>query len=170
MTRLVRLFSITLLTLTSACIANAQAGAVQSSGTKPGTGKDASAINNKAAREAEAERILKERRALAEGLLIALAADADKFSDQILRARTQARIAETLWAVDAERARTLFRKAWDAAEEADKEGQRKLLEEVAQQKAKSGGSFAVASPPNLRGEVLRLAARCDRALGEEFLA
>ena len=169
MTRLACLFAITLLTLTLACIANAQAGAVQSNTTKPGAGKDTSGPNNKTARDAEAERILKERRAQAQGLLIALAADADKFSDQILRARTQARIADALWASDAERARTLFRKAWDAAEAADKEGQQKLQEEVAQQKAKSGGSFAVTSPPNLRSEVLRLAARRDRALGEEFL-
>ena len=37
-----------------------------------------------------------------------------------------------------------------------------------QQQAK-GGSIAVSGPPNLRGEVLRLAARRDRALGEELL-
>src|SRR6266478_9080476 len=70
----------------------------------------------KTAKDAEAERVMKERRENAQSLLISLAADAVKFNDQILRARTQARIADTLWDADAERARTLFRNAWEAAE------------------------------------------------------
>jgi hypothetical protein len=77
--------------------------------------------DNKAARELEAERILKERRTNAQSLLINLAADSRNFSDQALRARTQARIADALWEVDRERGRTMFRAAWDAAEVADKE-------------------------------------------------
>src|SRR5262249_34128852 len=44
----------------------------------------------------------------------------------------------------------------------------KLQEDIKQQQAK-GGSVAVTGPPNIRGEVLRLAARRDRALGEELL-
>src|SRR6266571_1512059 len=127
------------------------------------------ANNSKPAKDPEAERILKERRANAQSILINLAADAVRFNDQTLRARTQARIADVLWDADPEQARTLFRKAWDAAEVVDQEGQRKLQEEIAQQKAKNGGSFAVTGPPNIRAEVLRLAARRDRALGEEFL-
>src|SRR5262249_50131610 len=67
------------------------------------------------------------------------------------------------------RARALFRKAWESAEIVDQEGQRKLQEDIKQQQAR-GGSVAVTGPPNIRGEVLRLAARRDRALGEEFLA
>src|SRR5207253_10753903 len=86
-----------------------------------------------------------------------------------LRARTLARIADALWDIDAERGRTLFRRAWDAAEIADRESQQKLQEEIQQQKAKNGGNVAVGGQPNLRGEVLRLAARRDRALGEELL-
>ena len=128
------------------------------------------ADKSKAARDAEAARILRERRANAQSLLISLAADAGRFSDQKLRARTQARIADVLWEADPERARTMFRKAWEAAEIVDQEGQRKLQEEIEQQRAKNGGSVAVTGPPNVRGEVLRLAARRDRALGEEFLA
>ena len=124
----------------------------------------------KTEKELEAERILRERRANAESILINLAADATRFNDQTLRARTQARIADVLWDADPEKARTLFRKAWDAAEAIDQENQRKLQEEIAQQKAKNGGSAAVSGSPNIRGEVLRLAARRDRALGEEFLA
>ena len=43
-----------------------------------------------------------------------------------------------------------------------------VLEDIKQQKAKNGNS-AVLGPPNVRAEVLRLAARRDRELGEEFL-
>src|SRR5215468_10673747 len=128
------------------------------------------AANSKAAKDPEAERIMKERRENAQSLLINLAADAGRFNDQTLRARTQARIADVLWSADPEAARTLFRKAWDSAEVVDQESQRKLQEEIAQQKAKNGGNVAVTGPRNIRGEVLRLAARHDRTLGEEFLA
>jgi len=127
------------------------------------------AVNNKAEKDPEAERILRERRANAQSMLLSLAADAGRYTDQTLRARTQARIADVLWSADPERARALFRKAWESAEIVDQEGQRKLQEDIKQQQAK-GGSVAVTGPPNIRGEVLRLAARRDRALGEEFLA
>ncbi len=129
--------------------------------------KDAAA--DKAAKDAEAARVLRERRANAQSLLISLAADAGNFNDRTLRARTQARIADVLWDADPERARTLFRKAWDAAEIVDEDSRRITLEEIKQQQAKTGNS-AVQGPPNVRGEVLRLVARRDRALGEEFLA
>ena len=127
------------------------------------------ASKGKAAADPEAERILRERRAQAQSLLISLAADAGTYNDQKLRARTLARIADVLWDADPERARTLFRRAWDAAESADQEGQRKMQEDIKQQQAKTGNS-AIQGPPNIRGEVLRLAARRDRALGEELLA
>ena len=126
--------------------------------------------DNKAARELEAERILKERRTNAQSLLINLAADSRNFSDQALRARTQARIADALWEVDRERGRTMFRAAWDAAEVADKEAHERMLEVIRQQQSKIGGKGdAVASPPDIRKEVLELAAKRDRALGEELL-
>src|SRR5215831_10963100 len=132
------------------------------------TGNSAKLARN--TKDPEAERILKERRDNAQALLISLAADAGRFNDQTLRARTQARIADVLWSADPERARALFRKAWESAEIVDQEGQRKMQEDIKQQAAKNGGSAAVTSPPNIRGEVLRLAARHERALGEEFLA
>lgn len=143
--------------------------AAQPSDPRKSAPKD-TAANSKTAKDPEAERILRERRANAQSMLMTLAADAGRFNDQTLRARTQARIADVLWAADPDRARALFRKAWESAEIVDQEGQRKLQEEIAQQAAKNGGNVSVTGPPNIRGEVLRLAARRDRALGEEFLA
>src|ERR1043166_4581827 len=90
--------------------------------TKPPT-------TTKSINDPEAERVAKERRDNAQALLISLAADAGRFSDGTLRARTQARIADVLWSADPDRARALFRKAWDSAEIVDQEGQRKLQEE-----------------------------------------
>lgn len=116
----------------------------------------------------EAELELKERRARARSLLVALSTDARQFHDQTLRARSLARIADALWQVDAEQGRLLFRKAWEAAETGDQESDRKLQQEISQQKSRTGG-YAVNLPPNLRREVLKLAARHDRVLGEEFL-
>ncbi|HEX3248221.1 MAG TPA: hypothetical protein VHS05_02250 [Pyrinomonadaceae bacterium] len=112
---------------------------------------------------------LKERRARARSLLVSLASDARTFHDQTLRARSLARIADALWKVDAEQGRLMFRKAWEAAEVADQESENKLQEEINQQKARSGGSFATNTPPSIRREVLRLAARHDRTISEEFL-
>src|SRR6059058_4211314 len=125
---------------------------------------------NKSAKDPEAERLAKERRDNAQALLISLAADAGRFTDQTLRARTQARIADVLWSADPDRARAMFRKAWESAEIVDQEAQRKLQEEISQQKAKNGGHVAVSGPRDIRSEVLRLAARHGRALGEEFLS
>ena len=122
--------------------------------------------NSAAPTDAELE--LKERRARARSLLISLSSDARTFHDQTLRARSLARIADALWKVDAEQGRLMFRKAWEAAEVADQESDKKLQEEIAQQKSRTGGSYAYSTPPNIRREVLRLAARHDRALSEEF--
>lgn len=122
------------------------------------------------AKNADADVELKERRARARSLLVSLSSDARMFHDQTLRARSLARIADALWKVDAEQGRLLFRKAWEAAEVADQENDKKLQEEIRQQQARTGGGgYAVNTPPNIRREVLRLAARHDRALSEEFL-
>lgn len=129
------------------------------------------AAKEKAARDLEAERILKERRANAQSLLVNLAADARNFTDQTLRARTLARIADALWETDRERGRTIFRAAWDAAEIADREGEERFQEARRQRQSKAGGGGGghVDRPPDIRREVLRLATKHDRALGEEFL-
>ena len=86
-----------------------------------------------------------------------------------MRARTLARIADALWDTDVERGRELFRKAWEAAESADQETARKRQEDIQRQRARTGGGYAIPSYPNVRGDLLRLAARRDRELGEEFL-
>src|SRR5688500_14304479 len=82
--------------------------------SKPATDPPGRKITNatKAAEAAAAERAEKERRATAVSLLISLADDVRNFTDQRLRARTQARIADALWDADPEQGRTLFRKAW----------------------------------------------------------
>jgi len=139
----------------------------QTADTKPAPVAKTAA--SKPAVSAEAELELKERRAKARSLLVALSSDARTFHDETLRARSLARIADALWQVDPEQGRLLFRKAWEAAEVADGESDKKLQEEIRQQKTRTGGGFAVNLPPNVRREVLRLAARHDRVLGEEFL-
>ena len=95
-----------------------------------------------------------ERRKQAQSILITLASEARGFQDQKLRARSLARIADTLWEIDPEQSRSLFRKSWEAAETAD---------------ANSGSYTLGEGPSNLRREVLTLAAKRDRSLAEEFL-
>jgi hypothetical protein len=116
-------------------------------------------LGNAAAKEtsdkADAERLDRERRAQARALLISLASDARSFRDQMLRARSLARIADVLWNADTEQGRTLFRKAWEAADIADRESHEHIVL----------GQW----PPDLRLEVLKLTARHDRQLAEEFL-
>ena len=122
--------------------------------TNPRAPVNNAASPDKSDAKAEADRIAKERREQARSLLISLASDARSFHDLKLRARSLAQIADTLWSVDAEQARTLFRRAWEAAETADE----------------NQGSYTVGQGPlNLRREVLKLAGRHDRVLAEEFL-
>jgi hypothetical protein len=132
--------------------------------------EEAKAPVEKTAAELEAERILKERRANAQSLLISLAVDARNFSDARVRARVQARIGDMLWDSDRERSRTMFRSAFDAAEVADAESHAKMQEDIRQQQARTGrGGFVIDSPPDLRREVLGIAAKRDPKLGEEFM-
>ena len=130
-----------------------------------------SAATEKAARDLEAERILNERRANAEALLINLVQDARHFTDDTVRARAQARIADMLWESDRQRSRSIFRSAWDAAETADEKNRQRIEEDIRQQQARNPrGGYGVSPPASLRREVLALAARRDSALGEEFLS
>ena len=157
-----KLIPVFLLALAFATVANAQ-----TKETKQPAATKTSAAKPAASAEATAE--LKERRARARSLLIALSSDARSFQDQTLRARSLARIADALWKVDSEQGQLMFRKAWDAAEVADLESDKKLQEEIRRVQARTGGGYAINLPPSVRREVLRLAARHDRVLGEEFL-
>ncbi|HEU4934497.1 MAG TPA: hypothetical protein VFT48_20600 [Pyrinomonadaceae bacterium] len=116
--------------------------------------------------EAEAEAA--QQRTVAISLVTSLADEARSFKDQTRRARVQARAADVLWDTDPERARELFRRAWEAAEIVDAEAAKKRAEEMRRMEAE-GGQVVVRGGPDLRSEVLRLVAKRDRKLGEEFL-
>lgn len=104
----------------------------------------------------KADPMLAVRRRLAVSLLNSLADEARTFRDEALRTRAQAGAADALWESDRERAVTLFRRAWEAAEVAD----------AAAEQYKSG---TAARRPNLRADVLFLVRLRDPALAEEFL-
>jgi hypothetical protein len=110
-----------------------------------------------------------QRRKVATSLLTSLADEARSYQDQTLRARVQARSADALWDSDVEKARALFRRAWDSATAADKEAWRRYDEER-QRQANARTQSYLKAPPDLSGEVLRLTAKRDPALSEEFLA
>lgn len=132
------------------------------------------AAREKSDAKAEAERVRKERQAQARMLLVSLATDARSFRDQTLRARSLARIADALWDIDVEQSRTLFRKAWEAAEIANRESEEKSNIRDGQISIKADEVNAatisqIGATPDLRREVLRLVGPRDRALSDEFL-
>lgn len=140
--------------------------------SSPPPSPESSATPQAAARtEEEEDSLVAQRRMSAMLLITSLADEARAFRNETLRARIQARAADALWETDEERARTLFRRAWEAAETSDAESERRLNEEM-QRQMRGGSGAAVIVPPsaNMRAEVLRFASRRDRALGEEFLA
>jgi hypothetical protein len=139
--RLYILISLNSILLT--CFASAQLPAAT-----PKAILDNSSGGEKAVAKAEADRLHEGRRLQARSLLLSLSNEARSFSDQQLRARSLARIADTLWEVAAEQGRMLFREAWDVAVKADKE---------------SDGET------DIRRTVLATVAKHDRQLAEEFL-
>ena len=109
-----------------------------------------------------------QRQAFAISLITTLSDEARSFKDMKLRPRVLARAADALWQSDKILARNLFRRAWDAAEQADAEdspapSKTKGLSPVMIIVLRSGSSS------DLRSEVLNLVARRDRDLAEEFL-
>jgi hypothetical protein len=146
--------AICLIALQSVCSAQAPAAKTK----KPAVKKIAVA----------ADPLAEARRTMASSLLTSLADEARSFPDLALRARVQARAADTLWDSEPENARALFRRAWDSAQSADEENSRRS-EEERQAAIAARGSTARRQQPSMRREVLRLAARHDRELGEEFL-
>ena len=131
----------------------------------PGAGKQSKSA---AGARASLDPLARERRTTALALATALAEEARSFRDEQLRARVLARTADALWETETERARTLFRRAWDAAETADRESL-KRLEEQRRTNADRGPGFT-GNTSHLRSEVWNLAARHERALAEEFIA
>jgi hypothetical protein len=137
----------------------------------PGEKKETSprkSSRNKPVKAEETDPVVAQRQVIAISLLQSLADDARSFREPKLRARVQARVADAFWETDSERARGLFRKAWEAAETEDAESERRAAEELMRQQA--SGVRVRTARPDLRAEVLRLAAKRDHALGEEFLA
>lgn len=116
----------------------------------------------------EADDEAAQRRAVAISLVTTLADEARSFKDQTRRARVQARAADVLWDTDPDRSRELFRRAWDAAAIVDEETG-KTREEERKKMEEGGGPVILRGGPDIRTEVLRLAAKRDKNLGEEFL-
>lgn len=113
----------------------------------------------------EAGRPEDERRAFAISLVVSIADEARSYSDLALRPRILARSADALWEADNTTARALFRRAWEAAEKGD-------AEDVTVKTKDNPPPIVIAlrrsSGRDLRSEVMSLAARRDRTLGEEF--
>jgi len=142
----------------------------QLSRSKPSPAHKDKRTEPKPALEADPARSKEARLAFAIQVVSSLADEARSYKDESLRVRVQARAADVLWNVDRERARTLFARAWDAAEITDREGLRRNEEERKRFLSKRGGTGFIPSPPNLRAEVLRFASIHDRALAEGFLS
>ena len=109
-----------------------------------------------------------QKRQFAVWLIMTLAGEARSYKDLALRPRILARAADALWDSDNDGARVLFRRAWDAAEDAEAE------DAPASSAKDSPGGMVIAMPNSANGdprsEVLVLAARRDPKLAEEFLA
>lgn len=108
------------------------------------------------------------RRTTATLLLKSLADEARNFRDPALRARVQAESADALWDSEPSAARALFRRAWEAAVVTDREHERRRDEDAAGQSTARAAAAEHDDIPNLKGEVLRLAAPRDPSLAEEF--
>jgi len=112
-----------------------------------------------------------QRRSFATSTVISLATDARSYKDLELRSRVLARAADALWDADNTTSRALFLRAWDAAEAADAEGPK-----IDTKRLPKGvpAAFIIGlkklNGNDLRVDVLSLASRRDRALGEQFLA
>jgi hypothetical protein len=113
--------------------------------------------------KANEEMLAAQRRSYAVSEVISLADEARRYLDQALRAHVLARAASTLWDADRETSRTLFQRAWEAAEMADAEALTKSGERP------QFAALKRALGHDNRSEVIRLAANRDRALGEGLL-
>lgn len=147
---------VALLMLLLACAASSNAHAQ----TKRPAGKPAR-TDRRAAQSRTEQRQAEQRRARAFAALRAAAEDATSIADSYDRARTIARVAETLCRIDKAAARTLFPRAWSAAQDADRE-----IDEANPDAA----SRAEDDTREARDAVVRFAVRCDAALANGFLS
>ena len=109
----------------------------------------------------ESDLLEAERRTFAISSVTSLANEARSYDDLSLRTRVLTRAADTLWTIDEVTARSLFRKAWETAEQSD--GQESSGETKGSPPA-IVQSLQRISGRDLRMEVLTLATRRDRAL------
>src|SRR2546421_5734078 len=124
-------------------------------------------LTEKQKQKSAADALAAEQRTFALSQLVSLADQARSYNDLSLRPRVMARVADTIWDADTESARRIFRRAWEAAEAADAEELSKKIEDRQQQMV---AALRRAGGMDSRNEVLRVAARRDQKLGEEFLA
>ena len=108
-----------------------------------------------------------QRRTYAISLVLSLTDEAQVYDDLALRSRVLSQAADTLWNADNMIARSLFRRAWEAADKGDAE---KVTVKTTDNPPPMVIGLRRSSGRDLRAEVLTLAARRDRTLGEEFLA
>lgn len=108
-----------------------------------------------------------QRRAFAISLVLSLADEARSYHEVALRPRVLARAGDTLWDVDRDAARQLFRRAWESAEKGDADEATITTKDNPPQMVvalrRMGGT-------DLRSEVLGIVARRDQNLAEDFLA
>lgn len=114
-----------------------------------------------------AEALEAQRRTFAASIILSLADEARSYKDLALRARVLARSGDALWDIDPDGARILLRRAWEAAEKAD------AAEDVGTSNTSAPAMIIAVrrgGGGDSRAEVLNIASRRDRALGNEFLA
>lgn len=104
-------------------------------------------------------------------IVMSLVNESERFKDQTLRVRTEARSADALWNVDESLARRLLLQAWEIAERLD-DASLQATEEAKKAALRPGGSSVtmIPRPTSLRSEILTVAARRDSTLGNLFLA
>jgi len=124
--------------------------------------------HHQARKGSEAERIIRERRAQAQSLLVSLGTDAGAFADNALRARTQARIAHALWEVDANAREHFFAKL-GCAELADAEGLQRQQEEIRQPERRRAADTPSHHHRQFAGKYCGWRQVAIGFLGEEFL-
>jgi hypothetical protein len=133
-----------------------------------GRGSSSSSSNSKRAKPAaktQAQEIERARRSRALALLFETAEAARGLDDFLYRARLQALAADAIWPFDPQRARAVFRHAWEAATLSDKAEQ----EAIEQQDAGALTDTVESINTQARDEVLSKTAARDAALAEIFL-